>query len=306
MIKRRLTPRKQPSPAARGTQVAPGLRFLLIILPLGIITFWLGSNIATYHRLTTGPFPQMYCAPPFPLFMEGFRFDEMSPDYRAQYKARAAYFREHPECTPENLELRAMAFRERQQLIAYDVWALLAVLYLDVRLILRRRLITGGRMVRLSLAASLVSGRMLVGMVWLILNPLLAPLSPLLGKLALNYPWVMYLFGGPLPPIIMVLSGSLSIFLVLTTITSLFSLLALPVVMLFNQLNTLVIAQHKQELMGAGVYGWWLQFKYWLSGIPMPLAPQDESKGARFATVQEIDALRRNHLAARGYVLEES
>lgn len=107
------------------------------------------------------------------------------------------------------------------------------------------------------------------------------------------------------PPLLMLLAGGFALQTALEMISwsmmeSFAFCVALPVIM-FNQLlqfdNTLKTYRQQQ----AGLVGYITRLGFWLRGEKMPDVP-DDSKGARFATPQEITALYKPKGAAFGHV----
>jgi len=251
------------------------LRFWIVKLPLVIITGWLLFSVASYVWELL-PKPEIDCS-------RQIRDLQFLPQY--DYNSRlidrlGQFYEQHPECNPEN---QNKTFANSGFLICYDIWALLAVLYLDFKLLWRKTPITRQNITRFCFAVSMVFGRISLIMPWKLLS-FLSPLVP-------PNIFIGILLAGPLPPLALIVLGTFSVTTILGLIFSLISLFALPVIALFNQINIFLITKQRQELQTTGVYIWMVQFQHWLTNTPMPPAPPDDSKGARFATPEEIAAM---------------
>lgn len=109
---------------------------------------------------------------------------------------------------------------------------------------------------------------------------------------------------GLLPPLALLVSGAINIF----SLYIAFTLFVLTVILLpikifqavFNISNSLFLS----KAQGAVFFGTMIQFWYWFTGNELPPVEEvpDDSKGARFATPKEIDALRAENGMAFGHV----
>ena len=139
-----------------------------------------------------------------------------------------------------------------------------------------RRLLTGGLALGLLLGRLLTEGR---GFEF--------------GVSQLGFGLGVVLFAlAPVAPFLVITLASMLIISVLGGVVMLvFSLVVGIPVALFNQLLQFDRAIHVYRYQERGLIGYIVRFGYWLRGEAMPPAPPDESRGARFATREEIEAL---------------
>lgn len=109
---------------------------------------------------------------------------------------------------------------------------------------------------------------------------------------------------GLLPPVALIIAGSINLFALYLA----FTLFILTVVLLplkifeavFNISNSIFLAKAQSTVF----FGTMVSFWYWFTGKELPPAEEapDETKGARFATPKEIEALRAEDGMAFGHV----
>ena len=109
---------------------------------------------------------------------------------------------------------------------------------------------------------------------------------------------------GLLPPLALLVSGAINIF----SLYIAFTLFVLTVILLpikifqavFNISNSLFLSKAQSAVF----FGTMVHFWYWFTGNELPPVEEvpDDSKGARFATPKEIDALRAENGMAFGHV----
>ena len=94
-------------------------------------------------------------------------------------------------------------------------------------------------------------------------------------------------------PFVLLLGGVIAIFAIGLIAGILFGLFVGIPVMLFNQIfafeHSLMVFRHRAN----GLAGYIVRFVFWLRNEPLPARPPDESKGARFATNAEINAVHK-------------
>jgi type IV secretion system protein VirD4 len=177
--------------------------------------------------------------------------------------------------------------------LVFNIWALAGVVFL---FFLRanpkgwkrwRRVLLG------CLALGVVVGRPFVG--WL---SWVAPFLPETGV----FHAIIYTLG---PPILLLLAGGWALDMGLEAIgwqaiAAFGFCVAIPVV-LFNQLLQFDQALQVYRQQKSGLIGYVVRFGYWLRGEKMPDTP-DDSKGARFATDQETEAIKNPGGMAFGQV----
>lgn len=258
------------------------LRVFLIILPIVALTLWLlynvidiiaaGAGFDLFHAQT-----QPLCSlPPQPTSPVEF--------YQWQIEAQN-YIQQHPECASPAFQpggrSRFMDMMESKGfLLPYYFWALPFALYLNYRLFLKKKPLNLKGLVLVLFILSMAFSPVPLSLLW-----------PLLPGLPKTPGWVSFLLMGPVPPLVMLTFGTAAITVFFGGIFSLISAIALPVVALFNQINMFMITRHRHELQAGGVYVWLIEFEHWLTNTPMPPLPPDDSKGARFATHEEIAAI---------------
>lgn len=109
---------------------------------------------------------------------------------------------------------------------------------------------------------------------------------------------------GLLPPLTLLIAGAINIF----SLYIAFTLFILTVILLpikifqavFNISNSLFLSEAQSTIF----FGTMIQFWYWFTGNELPQVEEvpDDSKGARFATPKEIEALRAENGMAFGHV----
>jgi uncharacterized protein len=258
------------------------LRLFLIILPVVVLTLWLLYNVIDVIAAGSGSDPfhtQPVCS--LPQQPTSFSIYELN---RYQTEAQD-YIAQHPECAPQvNQSGGRSRFMDMVEskgfLIPYYFWALPFALYLNYRLFLKRTPLDLKGLVWVFFVLSMAFSPVPLSLLW-----------PLLPGLPKTPGWMTFLLIVPVPPLVMLTFGTAAITVFFGGIFSLISAIALPIVALFNQINTFLITRKRQELQATGVYIWLVEFEHWLTGTPMPQLPPDDSKGARFATPQEIASI---------------
>ncbi len=106
---------------------------------------------------------------------------------------------------------------------------------------------------------------------------------------------LMYLPIAPKPalvfvlmPFVLLVAGLIAIISLGLLALTLFSCFVAIPAMLFNQILTFENAVHVYRYQAQGLSGYIVRAIYWLRNEERPVAPPDESKGARFATMPEI------------------
>ena len=258
------------------------LRFFLITLPIVALTLWLLYNVVNIIAAGFGLDPfhaQTICSPP----PEPTSFSVIELD-RYQTEAQN-YIAQHPECARQALQPggpnRFLDLMESKGfLIPYYFWGLLFALYLTYRLVLQNRPASQKDLVKIAFAFCMAFSPVPLSLIW-----------PLLPGIPKTPGLVSFLLMVPAPPLVMLTIGTAAITVFFGGIFSIISAIALPIVALFNQINTFIITRQRQELQATGVYIWLIQFEHWLTNTPMPPVPPDDSKGARFATPEEIASI---------------
>jgi len=97
-----------------------------------------------------------------------------------------------------------------------------------------------------------------------------------------------------LMPLVLLALGALGMISIATIAGVLFTFLVGAPIVLFNQIfqfeRMVTIYRHQEKDLA----GYIARFVFWLRNEPMPETPPDDSKGARFATANEIRALYKN------------
>lgn len=215
-----------------------------------------------------------------------------TPDVSSQVDPRA--LRSNPFYQMQMEAMRAQGSVARQQPLdnlALNLWGLLgaaALAYVGInpkRWIGMRRFILGG------VALALCLGR---------------PAQGLLSYYALSliergsvWDFVIWLI---VDPLLMLMGGFMVIGAICAAIAAAFGLfIAIPVAA-FNQIFEFERALTVYRYQRTGLTNYITRFIYWLAGEPLPAPPPDESRGARFATGEEIAALQDPKGMAFGHV----
>ena len=91
-----------------------------------------------------------------------------------------------------------------------------------------------------------------------------------------------------LMPFVLLVAGLIAVISLGLLALTLFSCFVAIPAMLFNQILTFENAVHVYRYQAQGLSGYIVRAVYWLRNEERPVAPPDESKGARFATMPEI------------------
>jgi len=95
-------------------------------------------------------------------------------------------------------------------------------------------------------------------------------------------------------PFVLLLGGAFSLLVIAFVIAAGFGFFVGLPVMVFNQILTFDNALHVYRHQARGLAGYIVRAIFWLRNEPMPDAPPDDSKGARMATMKEIQALHKD------------
>lgn len=92
----------------------------------------------------------------------------------------------------------------------------------------------------------------------------------------------------------LLLGGAVALLVIAAVIAAGFGLFVGLPVMIFNQILTFDNALHVYRHQARGLAGYIVRAIYWLRNEPTPDAPPDDSKGARMATMKEIQDLYKD------------
>ena len=115
------------------------------------------------------------------------------------------------------------------------------------------------------------------------------------GFSAIPFSFALYVCSAAflLAPFAMLAAGSMLLLTVFTAVAGALAIVIGVPMLVFNQVLQFDNALHIYRYQARDLAGYIVRFMYWLRNEPMPKAPPDDSKGARFATMPEIVKLHQ-------------